>query len=198
MKKILLLYKSQTGFTKRYAEWIAAETGAVLMDLKKARPEQLSGYDTIVFGSRLHAETIDGYRTARRLFKQASLTASGSSVVLFAVGAMPGADMPEADKAAIQKIWKTNLTPEEQHTIPCFYLPGGLCYEKMSLPDRWMMKFAASFLKRSQGTILLSSYDISSRDYIRPLVEYLKRSDPPSLPAHNESDPPGSAKSLPL
>ena len=34
---ILILYKSKTGFTKRYAEMIAAETGGTAMDVKIGR-----------------------------------------------------------------------------------------------------------------------------------------------------------------
>ena len=183
MNQILILYKSQTGFTKQYAEWIAAETGGDLLEFKAATPDKLSGYDKIVFGSRLHAGRIDGYPAMKRLFAKAGSTAS---FVLFAVGAMPGADMPGSDKAAISQVWETNLTIKEREIIPCFYLPGGLRYERMSFLDRWMMKLASFFIIRSEKKnkkqqnpqetftqMISSSYDISSKAFIKPLVTCL-------------------------
>lgn len=50
--RIILIYKSSTGFTKRYAEMIADETSCDLIDHKAATAEMLSEYDTVIFGSR--------------------------------------------------------------------------------------------------------------------------------------------------
>ena len=46
-------------------------------------------------------------------------------------------------------MWSQNLSAEELEKIPHFYMPAGLCYEKMSFPDKLMMKTAAAFMKRS-------------------------------------------------
>lgn len=35
--KTLVVYTSQTGFTKRYAEWIAKRTQAVVIELEEAK-----------------------------------------------------------------------------------------------------------------------------------------------------------------
>ncbi|MBO7205016.1 MAG: hypothetical protein J6V08_01185 [Candidatus Methanomethylophilaceae archaeon] len=50
----LVLYASLTGNTKAVAEYIAEKTDGVAMDIKNA-PNDLSGYDTVIFGSRVHA-----------------------------------------------------------------------------------------------------------------------------------------------
>ena len=50
----LVVYASLTGNTKAVAEYIAGKTGGVAVDIKNA-PSDLSPYDTVIFGSRVHA-----------------------------------------------------------------------------------------------------------------------------------------------
>lgn len=57
----LIVYQSKTGFTERYAQQIARETGARLLPLAKASPAALAGCDTVLFGSRAHAGRLDGW-----------------------------------------------------------------------------------------------------------------------------------------
>ena len=49
--KTIVIYNSQTGFTKRYAEWIAEETGADCLALSAAKKKDLAIYEAIIFGS---------------------------------------------------------------------------------------------------------------------------------------------------
>ena len=65
--KILVCYKSVTGFTKKYAEMIAEELDCELMDFKKVTAEILSQYDTVVFGGRCYVGAIDGLKKAKEL-----------------------------------------------------------------------------------------------------------------------------------
>ena len=48
--KTIVIYTSQTGFTKRYAEWIREASGAECVDFKQAKKIKLSDYDAIIFG----------------------------------------------------------------------------------------------------------------------------------------------------
>ena len=51
--KTLIIYTSQTGFTKKYAQWIADEMGADIFDLKDARKKEkdfFDGYEAIAYG----------------------------------------------------------------------------------------------------------------------------------------------------
>lgn len=173
MNNTLILYKSKTGFTKKYAEQIAQKTGGTPMDFKAAAPELLSTFDRILFGSRMHAGRIDGLEDARKLLQKSHASLSA----LFVTGAMPN-----TEEQTITEMWKNNLTPEEMSELPHFYLPGGLCYEKMNLSDKAMMKMFVFMMKHKKdktpeekrlAEIITHSYDISSEDFLRPLVEYL-------------------------
>lgn len=173
--KILILYKSKTGFTRRYAEMISEEINCTLMDFNEATAHALSDYDTVVFGTRLFAGTIDGLNKAKEMFD----TGKAKRFVLFVTGATPN-DMTDI----IDKIWEKNLSESEE--IPHFYMQSGLNYGNMSLGDKTMIKIAAAVLKRKKpkdafeagfAEATAGSYDISSREYIMPLVEYLKKTD---------------------
>ena len=49
----VIVYASQTGFTKKYAEWLAERTGGEAMEIKEAESkgaEYFDKYDAIVYG----------------------------------------------------------------------------------------------------------------------------------------------------
>lgn len=172
--KILVIYKSSTGFTKRYAEMIAEEIECTLVDYSTVTEDVLSGYDIIVFGSRAHAGRIDGYKKAGEMFRRCK----AGRVLLFVTGATPN-----AAEDIVDEFWRQNLTAEELADIPHFYMQSGLCYEKMSFADRLMMKAFAAMMKRKKDKTpsdrvfeqaISGSYDISSRAYIEPLVSCLR------------------------
>lgn len=174
--KIIIIYKSSTGFTKKYAEMIAEEINCAIADYKTVNVKMLSEYNTVVFGSRAYAGTIDGYKKAKELFQKSG----ASKLVLFVTGATPN----DAEDI-LEEFWKQNLTADELSEIPHFYMQSGLCYEKMSFGDKLMMKAAALIIKNKKDKntndkafeqAITSSYDISSKTYIEPLVSFLKES----------------------
>lgn len=174
MNDVIILYNTWTGFTQRYAELIGNALDCPVCALKDA-PADLSQYDTVVFGSRLHAGIFDGWKKAQKLLTQRG----AKKLVVFATGAM----LNEAGDQ-IQAMWEQNLTRSEREAIPHFYLQAGLCYEKMGGVDRAMMKFAAWAMSRKKAktaedeafqNAIRQSYDISDPKYIQPLVSCLEQ-----------------------
>ena len=170
--KILVTYKSKTDFTKRYAEMIAQEVNADLADFKAVTVEKMSEYDVVVYGGGLYAGMINGYKKAKEEFSKST----AKKFVLFATGGTPN-----VDTAKIDEVWKMNLG-DEQQSIPHFYMQAGLCYEKMSFVSRMIMKMMSGILSKNQNTdapaeevanTLKNSYDISSPEYVAPLIKYL-------------------------
>ena len=102
-----------------------------------------------------------------------------SSDLVFVTGATPN-----TEEQVIKDFWKQNLTDDELQKIPHFYMQSGLCYEKMSFADKLMMKGLRAMLKKKKDKsqeeqmmerMIAGSYDISSEEYVRPLISYLKR-----------------------
>lgn len=175
--KTLIVYKSRTGFTKRYAEQIAQEAGVPLLDFQKAAPDTLRGYDRVVFGSRIHAGMIDGLKAVRALLPQCGI----KSLVLFATGGTPN----EA-RDVVKSMWRKNLTEQELASIPHFYMQSGINYEKMGLFDKAIMKTAALLMGRKKDKsntekgfeqAITRSYDISAKEYAQPLIDYLTQGE---------------------
>ncbi|MBD5115355.1 MAG: hypothetical protein HDT46_09210 [Ruminococcaceae bacterium] len=183
MNKTAVIFNSKTGFTEKYALWIAEETKATPISFKECTKKRvneiLSEYDTVIFGSRLHAGIIENLSKAKKLFGTGK-----NRFIIFTTGAAP-ADTPET-KDTLKKVWEQNLTAEEREQIPHFYMQGGLCYEKMPFIDKIMMKGFVSMLKKKKdkdgleagmAKAVESSFDISDKKYIMPLVDYLKKSN---------------------
>lgn len=171
--KTLVIYKSRTGFTKRYAQWIAEELGCKAEDYKNLGNIDLNSLDLIIFGSRFHASTIDGLKKVRKL-----VDGKNCKLVVFATGATPA-----EETKTIEEAMRNNFGDSD---IPHFYMQSGLCYEKMSFFDRTLMKMFAKMMSRKKDkseaeagmvAAIGKSYDSSDRSYITPLIEYIKKLD---------------------
>lgn len=171
--KILVTYKSKTEFTKWYAQIIAKEVGAELIDFSEVTAGKMSEFDVIVYGGGLYAGMINGFKKAKEMFKKSS----AKKLVVFATGATPNEVTEKVDE-----VWATNLTEEELATISHFYMQSGLCYEKMSFGDKTLMKLLANMLSKKenkdsteagQEQAIKSSYDIKDKKYAQPLIECL-------------------------
>lgn len=169
--KGMIVYYSKTGFTRRYARWIGQETGWKAVPLGEAAEIKLSEEDVFVFGSGLHAGSLVNLPRARKLFRGSG----AGKFMVFATGAMPC-----TERETIAHMWRQNLTEEELVRVPHFYLQGGLNYERMGLADRILMRGLRFFLNRKKNPTekdrefakaIARSYDISSREYLKPLLE---------------------------
>ena len=170
--KTIVIYNSQTGFTKRYAEWIAEATGADCLELAAAKKKDMSTYEAIIFGGWACAGSI----SKLSWFKSNIDKWANKKLIAFCVGASP-IENPEIEPAL-----KQNFTESELKKVSIFYCPGGFNYEKMSTPSKLAMKMFIKALKAKKGKteteqemvkMISSSYDISDRKYIEPILECL-------------------------
>lgn len=172
--KTIVIYTSQTGFTERYAGWIAEAAGADCLPLSEAKGKDLSAYDAIVYGGWACAGSIRGLSW----FQRNAGKWADKKLVVFCVGGSP------IDNPDIEQFFKQNFRGPELGKVEAFYCPGGFNYEKMSASSKLMMKV---FLKALSGKkdktaaeeemvkMLSSSYDISDKKYIAPILECLNR-----------------------
>ena len=71
--KTLVIYNSQTGFTEKYAKWIAEDLEAKCVSVKEAKNEKLVDYDRVIFGSWFCAESISKLNFCVRNFTRSTL-----------------------------------------------------------------------------------------------------------------------------
>ena len=96
VNKIAVIYKSRYGSTKKYAEWIAQEAGADLLEHSQAKINDLVKYDTIVYGGNLHAGKIDGKELIVNNFEKIK----EKKLIIFWVGSSP------VDEIATEKLFQ--------------------------------------------------------------------------------------------
>ena len=166
MQKTLIIYKSETGFTQKYANWLSNELSCDICDLKNFSKDKINNYDILIYGGGIYAGQINGFKN----FK--NMVPSDKKLILFMTGATP---MDEHD--TIQKVFDTNLTKDEQNKIPHFYAASGLNYEKMNFKHKMMMKVFILMLKNKQPEfyeIISKSFDNSDFSYLDGLVECVR------------------------
>lgn len=168
--KTIVVYRSKTGFTKRYAKWIAEATDADVKDAGRIKSDDLMRYDTIVFGGALYAGGINGIS----LIKKNLWRLKGKKVIVFTLGATP----VRAD--VVDEVRDSNFNEKEQRQIRFFMLRGGFDYSKLSLADKFLMTVLKVRLKHTKEPTadqrgMLRAYgrpaDFTSRKSIAPIVE---------------------------
>jgi menaquinone-dependent protoporphyrinogen IX oxidase len=173
MPSIVVVYRSTSGFTKKYAEWIAVELKADLFDARKVNAETIAKYDVIIYGGSLHAVGINGLkliRTHMSLF-------SGKKVIVYAVGASPQREN------VVQEVKEHNFNAE-MADVALFYLQGGFNYSKLDAANKVVMALFWVRLKLLRNRTpdekgMLAAYskplDCTRKENIKQLVEYAKR-----------------------
>ena len=173
--KTLVIYTSQTGFTKKYSEWLAERMSADIFELKDAKKKDdsfFAGYDAIVYAGWCMAEKV----VKVKWFLNKASAWKGKRLEVICVGGSPN------DNPKIDGILKNIMSDEQREYIKAFYCQGGFNYEKMNLPSRLAMKMFVKTLKNKKNATeeekqmaegISKSYDISDIKYLDPVVEFL-------------------------
>ena len=164
MKKIVV-FKSKTGFSEKYARWIAEELNCEVKSLKEVKASEIATYDTVIYGGGIMAGMLGGLDKIKKM--------NPKKLLVFAVGASPVS-------AEYTEVVKNQNKLED---IPVFYYEGGLNLEKLNFVMKGMLNIAAKGLekkedKTEEDEIMIrqfgSSYDHTNRDYINDLVSMLR------------------------
>ncbi len=126
-----MLFKSKSGFTKRYASWISEELHADLIDMtaKRVDVNTLLTYDTIIYGGGLYASGIHGVKfiiaNANKLTEK--------KLIVFATGVAP------ARKDVVHEVRDKNIPSDLRDNVSFFYLRGGFDFTKLTPIDKILM-----------------------------------------------------------
>ncbi len=161
-----IVFESNTGFTKRYAELIAGYTGLPCYALKESERSLKKGAKVIFLGW-LRAGKIVGLKKAQSRFSLAAVLGVGIR-----------AQTPESlsDLKAQNKL----------SSLPAFYLRGGMDVQRMSFMSRLMIKTAAAVMSRKAPKddpeamesfdMLKSAKDFVSRENLSDFLDWYKGS----------------------
>ena len=159
----IVVYQSETGFTRQYAEWIGAALGCKARPIKHISAQELKKYEGVIVGGWIMGNMIMGLEKIRKEIP--------CNYIVFAVGISPKSDV------LIREIKEQNKLGD----TPFFYLEGGLCQEQLGVVKRMMLKMVKkSVLKKENKTeqdlfmarALGTSFDHSDETFIQPLVDF--------------------------
>ena len=174
--KTLIIYTSQTGFTKKYAQWLSDRLKADIYELKDVQKKDdafFDEYQAIVYGGWAMA----GKTVKINWFFEKAKEWKAKRLAVFCVGGSPN------DNPDVEKMLENMLTNEQKKYIKAFYCQGGFDYEKMNTASRLAMKMFVSALKKKKDPteeektmvkMISDSYDISDIKYIEPIAEYIE------------------------
>ncbi|OBR95496.1 flavodoxin [Clostridium ragsdalei P11] len=162
--KIVVIYKSKTGFTKKYAEWISKELSADIFDAANVNINMLAKYDTIIYGGSLYAVGIIGINLITKNFNKLR----NKKIVVFATGASPSRD------EVITEVRNKNFTTDQQKSIKFFYLRGGFNYSKLNIFDKFLMTLLKWKIKNKKQEDL-SSDEIGMLSIYDKPVDYTNK-----------------------
>lgn len=128
--RTLVLYTSNTGNTKRYAERIAEGIGADILPFNKRMFKKMSlkDYDTIVYGGWLSGMTIQGVNEFLARWDDMS----EKNVLIYAVG------MGVVSKESRDNLINSNLL--DLYHLRFYQLRGSFDYSKLKFPYTWMIR----------------------------------------------------------
>lgn len=174
----IIVYSSRTGYTEKYAHWIAEELSAEVYDMKDVQnlSDLLKRCDLMIYGGGLYASGIDGLKN----FLLAAEEEPGKPLVLFSTGLSIPSDVVR------QEVIRHNLSEAAPRSAEFFYLRGGFDYKRLGLKDRILMRLLKMKIEiRKKRGILLGDdekgmlavfnrrVDFTSKTAIKDLISYV-------------------------
>lgn len=161
--KTIVIYKSKSGFTKKYAEWIAEELQCDIKENNKLSLSDIAQYDTIIYGGALYASTIRGIKLIKNNFE----ALKDKNLIVFATG------MTTLGDETLAKVWEFNFNEEQRQKIKLFYFKGGFDYSKLSIGSKIIVNMMKEKIKSEVGMqdAFDKRIDFTDRNNIIPLVK---------------------------
>ncbi len=130
--KTIVVYQSETGFTKKHANWIAEKIGCESVPLKEISMASINEYDRIIFGGWIMGGTIAGLDKIKEV--------PDEKKVVFAVG-LTGESKEFSDSL---------VTTNHLEKITFHYFQGGINFEQMGFFKKSMLKMMRSSISKKK------------------------------------------------
>ncbi len=174
----IIVYGSQYGSTRRYAEKLSEQVGIPAVSYQNA-PE-LSNRKTIVYLGGLYAGGVLGLAKTLRSFS----LQDGQKLLLVTVG-LADPNEPE-NQDNIRTSLQRQLPAELFDRAKVFHLRGGIDYQKLSFGHRTMMKLLYQSLRRTplekqtaENRALIETYgkqvDFINFGALEPIIHEIQR-----------------------
>ncbi|NHM13560.1 hypothetical protein [Xiamenia xianingshaonis] len=174
-----IVYCSQTGFTEKYARWLAEDLGWEAVAYADRGSVDVAALDVLVFCSWFHAASIKGAAWA----KQAMAQHPDVHAVVLATGATPPPDSGWSSEDEIEQAFCRTFPEEECPNLPHFYCHGGFDFDRLGAIDKVAMRLFFRMLgknaehdpkAREMLDIMREGFDGTSRECLKPVLEHIE------------------------
>ena len=156
----LIVYKSNTGFTKEYAEMLERRIGADIKPINKLTRKDIKEHDNIFFGGPLRNNVILGLGKFLKHYDKME----GKNIFIFAVGIEPQTDDKKENVITANGL--------DLYHVRLYFLQGGLDISKMGFFQRKMMTMGLKMASEKQGI----SADLINQRFSEP-INYVNSSN---------------------
>ncbi|MCH5155096.1 MAG: hypothetical protein J1F69_00670 [Clostridiales bacterium] len=170
--KLLIIFKSNHGYTKRYVDILGNALGCDAVPADKFKGEMLTGYDKILFIGSVRGSVINGFNKISDY-----LDILYKKLVVCGVGMLPNNE----DRADIIK--DATISVAYEKFIPVFYAQGGFDIAELSRTERIAISMTVRSIKmqsliNDDETFILNATatptDEVKQANIQPLIDYLE------------------------
>lgn len=161
--KGMIIYKGKYGATRQYAIWLGTALELPIAQAGSETIEQLADADYVILGASVYM----GKLQLKSWIRENLTFLSTKKLYLFVVSGTP---LDDVDK--LEEYIKNNIPAEIRNRVKCFFFPGKLEFNKLSLKDKLQLKIGAWLSKGSEkDKALLKDYNKVNRLHIAGLVE---------------------------
>ncbi len=177
--KVSVVYCSQTGFTEKYAKWLAEDVGCEAVPYADRGRIDLNEVDVLVFCSWFHAASIKGAKWLKRAMREHT----GLRAVVLATGAtpMPCEMWPASElEEAFRRTFPESDYPDLSH----FYCHGGFDYDRLGALDKIAMRMFFKANAKAAKTdpkaaemlrVMGDGFDGTRREYLDPVLDCIRK-----------------------
>ncbi len=174
-----IVYCSQTGFTKRYADWLSEDLGCEAVPFSGKRHVILDEASVLIFCSWYHAASIKGAKWLKKTMREHP----NLPVVVLATGAtpMPCEMWPESE---IEEAFRRTFPKDEYPDLPHFYCHGGFDFDRLGTPDKIAMRMFFKANAKAAETdpkaeemlrVMGGGFDGTRREYLQPVLACIRQ-----------------------
>lgn len=173
--KTIVIYKSKYGSTETYARWISEELDCEAFEASKIKADDLTEYDTIIYGGGLYAEVIAGVSLITKNIDKLN----DKKLIVYTTGLTPPECRGYYDDLVVNKNFKGDTFSK----IKMFNYPGKMIVSELSLVHRTALKTLKKIMSDKKAPTEMEKLlielcdadgDFSDRTLIKELVEYAK------------------------
>lgn len=182
MRRSIIIYGSQYGTTKRYAQKLSEMTGIAMVDHESI--SDLANYETIIHLGGLYAGGVKGLKHTIQALPE------NASIMIVTVGLADVSDPENTDN--IRKAIDRQVPKEMLARAAIFHLRGGIDYQRLHLGHKAMMtllynkaKNLPEKKKTAEVRAMLESFNqkVDFVDYhsLDPIIEAIQREEARSV-----------------